>query len=67
MSDIKPAPWEVDPLLTVTQVAEIFQVTKGTVRSWLNDDKLKGVKVNTHWRIRQSEVARFANEMYGGE
>jgi excisionase family DNA binding protein len=55
-----------DPLLTVSQVADIFQVTKATVRLWLNDgSKLKGIKVNTHWRIRQSEVTRFANQLYG--
>jgi excisionase family DNA binding protein len=59
------SPFIDDPLLTVTQVAGIFQVTKGTVRLWLNDKKLKGTKLNTHWRIRKSEVARFANDLYG--
>lgn len=61
------ASFKNDPLLTVSQVANIFQVTKATVRLWLNNDKIQGIKVNTHWRIRQSEVTRLANQLYGEE
>src|SRR4028118_2250185 len=56
-------------LLTVGQVAKIFNVTAYTVRVWLNQGTLKGVKVGAgtmgHWRITRQEVTRFANDKYG--
>lgn len=59
-------PLEADPLLTVNTVAKMFGVTTYTVRLWLREGKLQGVKLNNErWRVRQSEVERFANVKYG--
>lgn len=55
-----------DPYMTVEQIAEFFQVTPYTVRDWLKNSVLAGTKLNGRlWRVRKSEVVRFANEKYG--
>lgn len=53
-----------DELLTVKQVADIFQVTTYTIRTWIGDDdvSLVGVKIGGQWRVYRSEVKRFLNE-----
>ncbi len=56
-----------DKFLTVRQVATFFAVTQYTVREWLKDGQLTGIKIGERWRIRQSEVTRFANEQYGAK
>jgi len=55
----------METYLTVGQVARIFSVTNYTVRVWLKDGKLQGHKPSGQWRIAKSEVARFANQLYG--
>lgn len=60
------APSEDDPLLTCQQVADIFSVRERTIRDWINEGKIRGVKLGgRHWRIPKSEMIRFANEKYG--
>ncbi len=49
-----------DPWLTVNQVAEQVQVDPQTVRIWLGEGRLVGVKPGPRrWRVRQSEVDRM--------
>lgn len=59
------------PELTVPQVAKIFQVTPYTVRGWLNEGILIGVKTGNgsmgRWRITKQEVVRFANDRFGSD
>jgi len=48
--------------LTVQQVAELLQLHPETVREWLREGKLEGVRLGerrTGWRIPESAVARF--------
>lgn len=53
-------------MMKVSDVAKMFQVSDYTVRTWLKDGKLKGNKpAEGHWRIHPTDVAAFANEMYG--
>lgn len=54
-----------DPFLSPTKVAQIFDVKPATVRSWIEDGKLKATKVGNRWRIQHSEMVRFANAQYG--
>jgi predicted site-specific integrase-resolvase len=57
-------------LLTVAQVAEMFEVTQYTVREWLRDTSvsLTGRKLpNGRWLIHKDEARRFAQERYGAE
>ena len=48
--------------LTVQQVADMLQLHPETVREWLREGRLEGVRLGerrTGWRVRESEVARF--------
>lgn len=50
---------------TPTQVAELCQVTSETVRKWLNEGTLRGVKLDSFWRIKRVDLLTFLNERYG--
>ena len=50
-------------LLTVGEVAELLRVDPATVRVWLNDNKLKGVKLaGGVWRISEASLLEFLSE-----
>lgn len=51
-------------LYTTDQVAELCQVTAYTVRNWLKDGELRGVKLENQWRIKRSDLLTFLNERY---
>lgn len=55
-------------MLTVREVARIFEVSEYTVRDWLKSDdetKIRGVKKGKSWRVHPREVARIAQYKYG--
>ena len=54
-----------DPFLSVNDVAKIFNVRPYAVRQWLKDGKLKGVKIESQWRVQKSVVIKFAQDAYG--
>lgn len=54
-----------DPFMPVEDVATIFAVKPYTVRNWLKDGSLRGIKVNNQWRVQKSVVEAFAQAMYG--
>jgi len=41
------------------EIAERFNLKPGTVRSWINQGKLKAVKLGNLWRIPEEELQRF--------
>lgn len=45
-----------EPLLTVTQVAEEFQVTTQTVRNWIDGGALPAAKIGRAFRVRREDV-----------
>jgi excisionase family DNA binding protein len=49
-----------DEVLTVREVAQRLKLTGETVRRWLRDGKLRGVRFSDAggWRVRASEVER---------
>lgn len=53
---------ETDRYLTVEQVATRLQVHEETVRRWLRSGQLQGHAMSRRagWRVRESEVERFA-------
>lgn len=56
----------MDKLYTTKEVAEIFSVTEYTVRNWLKDEKLEGLKTKVgRWRVTESALKEFANKEYG--
>ena len=57
-----------EKMLTVSDVAQLFEVTPYTVREWLKAGKLEGAKLvpfGGQWRIPHSAVVAFANKQYG--
>lgn len=57
-----PVPQE-DPPLTVAEVAALLRVKDETVRTWLRDGDIRGIKAGTrqkaHWRIPRSEIDKL--------
>jgi len=52
-----------DELLSIEHVARILGVSADTVRRYVHQKKLKGVRLSkTNLRIRRSEVERFIKE-----
>lgn len=51
-------------MYTVEQLAELLQVHANTVRSWLVERKLRGIRLDgkAGWRVRESELERFLKE-----
>lgn len=63
------AEWDDLPLiLTVSQVAEVLQVHETTVKRWLRDGRLPGLKLGDRgdWRIRREALRRFLQDREGG-
>ena len=55
-------------LMSVSEVASMFEVTEYTVRAWLKSRTitLTGIKMtNGRWKIKREEAERFAQERYG--
>lgn len=51
-----------EKLLSPEQAAEQLGVTPNTVRTWLRDGSLKGIKLGKKiWRIKESELLDFIN------
>lgn len=55
-----------DRMLKTSEVARIFDVKVYTVRQWIRDGRMSAVETATgRYRVKESEVKRFANERYG--
>lgn len=66
MSSTEPETDEaLEQYLSTNSVAEMFDVTNETVRNWIQSGKLRAGKLAGLWRVRKSEVIRFANEHFG--
>ena len=58
---------EVEQHYTPSQVAELFVVTEETVRNWIKDGTLAGVKIGERWRIPKSALVALGNKKFGQE
>lgn len=54
-----------DPLLSTAKVGEMFDVKPETIRDWIKNGKIAGVKVNRSWRVRKSVAVAFGEARYG--
>ena len=45
--------------LTTEQIAETLKVKEATVREWLREGKLKGVKAGMQWRVPETNLNEF--------
>jgi excisionase family DNA binding protein len=50
---------EPERLLTLEEAGAYLQKAPKTIRVWLQQGKLKGLKVGGTWRIRQADLAAF--------
>jgi len=50
---------ETEKLLTVKDAAKVLLVKPTTIRKWLKDSKLKGMKMGRLWRIWEGEMEAF--------
>lgn len=68
MADTNQQP-DVGMYLKVSEVAAMFNVTSGTVREWLNDGTLDGIKIGKghYWRISTAAAQRLAQKRYGDD
>jgi len=46
-------------MMTVSEVAKIFKVSRQTVLTWINKDILKATRPRREYRITQAEVERL--------
>ena len=47
---------------TLNEIAVQLKVKPNTVRMWIKNGKLKGYKLNEHWRVLGSELQKMANK-----
>ena len=50
------------PMLTVHDAADFLKVRESTVRSLINEKRLRAVKIGKEWRIAQVDLLAFLNE-----
>ena len=55
----------LEKFYTPEEVAEKLSVRGNTVRKWLNDGILKGLKVGRVWRIKETELQEFIKRQEG--
>ncbi len=55
---------EIDPMLTVSDVARLLSVHINTVRRWSNREILKAYRVGSRgdWRFQQEDAASFLSQ-----
>lgn len=53
-------------LLTVKEVAHILKRAESTVRRWLREGEIEGVKIaNKDWRIRETDLKKYLSRKKG--
>lgn len=50
-------------MYTITEVAKMFSVSRQTVLKWINNGKIKAVKVVKVYRIPKEEIERLTQDM----
>jgi excisionase family DNA binding protein len=50
---------DANTFLTPLQIANRLQVKVDTVKGWLRDGRMKGIKVSHLWRVTEEEFNRF--------
>lgn len=49
-------------MYTTREFADILKLNERTVRNWINDGKIKAVKLNSEWRVSEEELERIKKE-----
>ncbi len=48
-------------IYTLEEIAQLLQVTRRTIYTWVKDGKLKAFKVGRGWRVTREELDAFLN------
>lgn len=54
ISEVKPT--KEDKLITPEEAAKRLSISPVTIRNWLRQGKMSGVKVASLWRIREEDI-----------
>jgi len=49
-------------LVTTRQLAKLLQIHEETVRRWVREKRLTGLKIGRSWRVPSSELHRISQE-----
>ncbi|WP_257875834.1 helix-turn-helix domain-containing protein [Thermoanaerobacterium thermosaccharolyticum] len=52
----------LDEYFTVKEVSEKLKLNIMTIYKWINQGKIKAVKLGDTWRISETEINRILNE-----
>ena len=55
----KAAVCQLEPLLTIDDVARVCKVSVKTVRRWIESGVLRAAKLGAQWRIRPKDLELF--------
>lgn len=53
----------MENIYTVEDAAEQLKVSTFTIREYLKNGKIKGFKIGNSWRIKESELETFIEQM----
>ena len=56
-----------DQYYKVTEVAQMYKVTRQAVYKWINDGRLRAVRVGSTTRIKRSDLEQFERVITPGE
>ena len=56
---------EFPEVMTVAEAAAYLRTSVKSVRDWLREGKLPGVKLGTFWRLRKSELDKLLAQRSG--
>lgn len=60
------SPNELPPLMTLKQAADYLQVSTETVKRYIYEERLTGVKLAREWRIRREDMNEFLDSRTHG-
>jgi excisionase family DNA binding protein len=59
-------PVEQPEFLTVSQIAKRLSMSPQTVRTWIEDGMLRGIRVRKVWRVPREEFEQLLASLEGG-
>ncbi len=48
-----------ETMLTIQEVAKILRVSDSTLRRWIAEGKIKGLKFGRQWRFKSAEISQW--------
>lgn len=47
---------------TINETCDLLKVTRKTIYTWINEGKLKAIRVGSRYRISESAIKEFTDE-----